>query len=191
MQPNKIIPPLYFNIDEWLQLRDINTGGTRNKAVYVSPDNIPYYFKTSINKDKRNYPFEFWSEIIASQLGKLLQLPVLEYHISTRNDKIGCLSKSMIELSVEELIDGVNLILQFEPNFKEICKTEHYFWKIERVLKNVGLLEYRRIAVEMVLFDCIIGNTDRHSENWALIKNKRGEDVYSYIKKMNCIRRII
>lgn len=184
-----IDPPLYFCINSWTKLRELNTTGTRDKGVYIAPTHQSFYFKTSINQGKKNYPYEFWSEIAASRLGILLKLPVLEYHIASCGDKIGCLSPSMIDIKREELIEGVNFILQFEPNFRETCKTNHHFYKIEQALKSVGLIEYRRIAIEMILFDCIIGNTDRHSENWALIRNKDGENIHSELKKYNPFKR--
>lgn len=184
-----IDPPVYFCIDSWTRIREVNTTGTRDKGVYIAPTHQSFYFKTSIKQNKKDYPFEFWSEIAASRLGLLLGLPVLDYHIASCGDKIGCISPNMIDIRREELIEGVNLILQFEPNFRDICKTSHHFWKIETALKSVNLIEYRRIAVEMVLFDCIIGNTDRHSENWALIRNKDGESLYTLFRKSNVVKR--
>lgn len=187
---NYIEPPVYLCIDDWQQLYGLNTTGTRDKGIYIAPTRETFYFKTSIKQNKKDYPFEFWSEIAASRLGILLHLPVLDYHIASRHDKIGCISKNMINLNEEELIEGVKIILQFEPNFKDYCKTNHEFGKIERALSSVGLIEYRRIAVEMVLFDCIIGNTDRHSENWALIRNKVGNNIYSEIMAYSFIKRL-
>ncbi|MDE6381122.1 MAG: hypothetical protein K2L11_11685 [Muribaculaceae bacterium] len=182
-------PPIYFKLDSWIKIPEVNTTGTRDKAIFIAPSGQTFYFKTSINQNKKIYPFEFWSEIAADRLGMLLKLPVLHYHIASYGDKIGCLSENMIDIKKEELIEGVNFILQVEPNFREICKTNHHFEKIERALKSVGLIEYRRIAVEMVLFDCIIGNTDRHSENWALIRNKEGENLNSKLSKQIFYKR--
>lgn len=186
-----IDPPLYFCIDSWTRVREVNTTGTRDKGVYIAPTRQTFYFKTSIKQNRKDYPFEFWSEIAASRLGILLGLPVLEYHIASCGDKIGCISPNMIDIRKEELIEGVNLILQFEPNFRDVCKTNHHFEKIETALKSVNLIEYRRIAVEMIMFDCIIGNTDRHSENWALIRNKDGESLYTSFKKTNLFKRYL
>lgn len=184
-----IDPPKYSCIDSWTKLPELNTTGTRDKAIFIAPTHQTFYFKTSIDQGKKNYPFEFWSEIAASRLGILLKLPVLDYHIASYKDKIGCISPNMIDIRREELIEGVNFILQFEPNFRETCKTNHHFAKIEQALKSVGLIEYRRIAIEMILFDCIIGNTDRHSENWALIRNKDGESIYTELRKYNVFKR--
>lgn len=182
--------PFYFNADDWFLINGFNTTGTRNKCVLINPkDNQSYYFKTSIKKGKKDYPFEFWSEIVASVLGQHLNLPVLKYDLASFNGKMGCLCKNMIEHQKEELIEGVNLIIQTEPDFREYCKNNHHINKIETALASVGLIEYKRIVVEMILFDCIIGNTDRHSENWALIRNKAVEQTYSKLKKLFFISR--
>lgn len=181
--------PQYFAIDSWLQFREMSTTGSRDKGVYISPDNEIYYFKTSIKKGKKDYPFEFWSEIAASLLGNLLGLPVLKYDIASRKDKIGCISKAMFQRNEEEFIEGVKLIIENEPNFKDYCKNNHFLYKIESALNSVRLPEFKRIAVEMVLFDCIIGNSDRHSENWALIKNKIGQSIYAWVEQLNILQR--
>jgi hypothetical protein len=179
--------PLYYKIDEWEKQEGINTTGTRDKGIYVSQENLmSYFFKTSLTR----YPFEFWSEIAASLLGKHLKLPILEYHIASYMDKIGCISLNMVNREQEELVEGVNFIVEQEPYFKNYCKENHRFDKIEKALKGVGLIDFRRIVIEMILFDCIIGNTDRHSENWALIRNKEGETLYTNIKKKSWLKRI-
>lgn len=184
------LPPQFLMIgSDWSRLHEVNTSGTRDKTVVLSPYGQMYYFKTSLEKKTKKYPFEFWSEIAASSLGLFLNLPILPYHIACCNSKIGCVSESLIDVQSEELIEGVNFILEIEPNFRSYCKKGHTLERIENALKAIDLLDLRRLIIEMVLFDCIIGNTDRHSENWALIRNKQGESFYSYLMSMNFIQR--
>lgn len=182
--------PKYYNADKWVCLRELNTTGTRDKCILINPqNNLSYYFKTSINKGRKNYPCEFWSEIIASALGEQLKLPVLKYELASYKGKIGCISQNIINPLKEEFIEGVNLIIQIDPNFRDCCKNGHHIDKIKSALSNIGLIEYKRVVIEMILFDCIIGNTDRHSENWALIRNKNGELIYSELKQRPFISR--
>ena len=58
----------YYNIEGW-EVEERNTSGTRDKKIIISPDNIWYYFKKSIQKKGKYYKHEFWSEVIASQIG--------------------------------------------------------------------------------------------------------------------------
>lgn len=186
-----IEPPFYIAIDNsWMRLIELNTGGSRDKSVFLAPTKETFYFKTSMENGRKNYTFEFWSEIVAAKLGQLLNLNVLDYNIASVGDKIGCISKNMIRLGEEELVEGVNFIIEFEPDFKDFCRNSHHISKIERALNSVGLIEYKRLVVEMILFDCIIGNTDRHSENWALIRSKIGENFYSEIMNQSFFKRM-
>lgn len=167
----------------------LNTTGTRDKSVVVSPYGTSYYFKTSLKKDKKDYPFEFWSEVVASMLGRYIELPVLRYDFATDCNKIGCISQNMVS-SEEILVEGVKLITEFDPTFRENYKNGHHISKIKKALARVGLLQFKRIAVEMLLFDCIIGNTDRHSENWGLIRSKTTDDVYRNYKESSLWEKI-
>jgi hypothetical protein len=83
-----------YNISEWNEQSWWNTGGTRNKKIYLNPeDGALYYFKQSLKKGPREYKYEFWSEIIASEVGKLLGFDILPYHIAIRGIMVGCISK--------------------------------------------------------------------------------------------------
>ena len=181
--------PVCYNIEEWTHLPMLNTTGTRDKSVVVSPYGTSYYFKTSLKKDKKDYPFEFWSEVVASMLGRYIELPVLRYDFATDCNKIGCISQNMVS-SEEILVEGVKLITEFDPTFRENYKNGHHISKIKKALARVGLLQFKRIAVEMLLFDCIIGNTDRHSENWGLIRSKTTDDVYRNYKESSLWEKI-
>src|SRR5690349_17439125 len=92
-----------LEISHWSSLPWYSTGGTRAKKYLNNPDgNKTFYFKQSIDK----YPFEFWSEIIASNLGTQLELNVLKYQVAIYKGEIGCVSQSMINQDREELIEG-------------------------------------------------------------------------------------
>lgn len=169
--------PVCYDIGDWTHLPMLNTTGTRDKSVVVSPYNTSYYFKTSLQKGTKNYTFEFWSEVVASLFGRYLELPVLRYDYAIDKNLIGCISQNMVTQE-EILVEGVRLITEFEPQFRENFKNGHHINKIKKALARVGLIEFKRIAVEMLLFDCIIGNTDRHSENWGLIRSKANDTMY-------------
>lgn len=162
-----------------------NTSGTRDKSIFLNAENESFYFKTSYKKGQKDYVYEFWSEIVASLLGESINLPVLHYDIASYEDKIGCISKNMLKFDKEELVEGVNLVLEIDSKFRDTCKKDHPISKIISSLKNKGVIEYKRILVEMILFDCIIGNTDRHSENWGLIKNIESAFVFENLSLWN------
>ncbi len=162
-----------IDASDWQELRHLNSGGTRNKKLLLNNEGVLYFFKESYNNEKgKFYKYEFYSEVIASFLGKMLGFDVLEYQIAVFNDKIGCLSQSMINED-EELIEGGKYLKSFDNTFiieNEKPKDKYTYQLIEATLKKFNLLEisYSKL-IEMIIFDAIIGNSDRHQENWGFI----------------------
>lgn len=161
-----------FDISDWPEQSWYNTGGTRNKKVYLCPlDGEMYYFKQSFKKGKRDYKYEFWSEIIASELGKTLGFDVLDYHIALRGDVVGCICKSMIG-EREELVEGGKYLQAYDNTFKpEDIKLRHQYTLtlILEALYSFDKEKHYKELAETIVFDAIIGNSDRHQENWAII----------------------
>src|ERR1051326_4748876 len=163
--------PQLFDITNWHLHPWFNTGGTRDKKYVQDPNTGSYYyFKKSFKRGTRDYFFEFWSEIIASELGKLLGFNVLQYDIAIFKNEMGCISESMIEEN-ETLVEGGRYLqaydVRFDPTVKE-GRRFHSFQLIEETLKFFQLDHIEGI-IEIIIFDAILGNGDRHQENWAFI----------------------
>lgn len=158
-----------INISHWHSLPWHSTGGTRDKKYLFNPDDSKtYYFKKSADK----FPLEFWSEVIAYELGKQIGLNVLKYDVAIFENEIGCISKSMINIDEEELIEGGKYLQAFDPTFSPDDKTLRHQYKfklIESALKSFDLEIYIHNILEVIVFDALIGNVDRHQENWAFI----------------------
>lgn len=162
-----------YNISEWSEQSWWNTGGTRDKKIYLNPeDGELYYFKQSFKKGQRNYKHEFWSEIIASEVGQLLGFDILPYHIAIRGNIVGCISKSMINQASEELIEGGKYLQAFDNTFKPEnikLRNQYSFDLILNALVTFNKEKHLKELIETILFDALIGNSDRHQENWAII----------------------
>jgi|SRR5690554_774135 len=161
-----------YDISNWNEQSWWNTGGTRDKKIYLNPDDGElYYFKQSFKKGQRDYQHEFWSEIIASEIGNVLDFDILPYHIAIRGKIIGCISKSMINDS-EELIEGGKYLQAFDNTFTpEDVKSRHKynFELIINALTAFNKEKHFPNLIETIVFDALIGNSDRHQENWAII----------------------
>lgn len=169
---NGIMAKLY-NISEWNEQSWWNTGGTRDKKIYLNPeDGDLYYFKQSFKKGQRDYKHEFWSEIIASEVGELLGFDILPYHIAIRGNVVGCISKSMINQASEELIEGGKYLHAFDNTFKPEnikLRNQYNFDLIVNALISFKKEKHIKELAETIVFDALIGNSDRHQENWAII----------------------
>jgi hypothetical protein len=166
------LPELFIITEEWNEQSWFSTGGTRAKKYLQAPDGKFYYFKRSQVKPGKNYHYEFWSEVIAYQVGTLLGFEMLKYDIAIYKDVMGCMSESMINSEEEELIEGVKYLQAFAPTYNPALKehqNRYTFELIKNSLEKAGLKQHMDQLVEIIVFDALIGNGDRHQENWAFI----------------------
>ncbi len=164
--------PKLYDITNWNQQPWVSTGGTRSKKYVQAPDGKYYYFKKSLKKPGYEYFYEFWNEIIATELGNMLGFNMLRYDLAIDGIEMGCLSESMISADGEELIEGGKYLQalenRFNPELKEARKM-YSFQLIEHALTEFKLHDYIDRIVEVIIFDAVISNGDRHQENWAFV----------------------
>lgn len=173
----------FFDISDWKEKMHYQTGGTRNKSVVENPlKSDLYFFKKSIPK----YKHEFWSEIIASEIGNALGFNVLKYDVANKNGEVGCISKLMINLEFQQLTEGINYLQGYDSTYlpeKKESYEKYTFHFIEEALKEYNLEKTIPDLIRTIIFDSIIGNGDRHQENWGYIQSVKENDV-QVIKKM-------
>lgn len=82
------------------------------------------------------------------------------------------MSYNIIEDSNEILVEGINFICFSYPTYDSEgfidLKTQDRY-SIEMIEKSIKQFVPVEDFLKMVIFDYIIGNTDRHQSNWALI----------------------
>ncbi len=179
-----------IDVRQWKKEIHINTSGTRNKHILTSPTGPKYFFKKSLLKPNKDYKYEFWSEVIASQVAYLLNFNVIQYNVAYFGKEIGCISKSIVNTNKEELSEGYGYIVEKYPDFQDNFKKSHSFQKIVGALCNLKLRFLIPNVIEMIIFDGIIGNTDRHSENWAIIiSNKEINEMLNKIEHLPWYRK--
>ncbi len=192
---NKVVK--FFDITEWGEKKFFQTRGTRDKCVVENPaDSSFYYFKTSINVRDKNYKHEFWSEIIASHVGKLLGFNTLTYDIARKGDKIGCISKEM-NPGTSVLTEGRSFLTGYDNTYKPSDKSSYKHYTLEFILNSISAykLESQIYSFYKVLiFDFIIGNSDRHQENWGFITQTNHtwkHKAYLFLKTKKPIKNFI
>lgn len=186
---------IVYDITNWEVWQHLQTGGSRKKKIVKNPqDNNLYYYKTSLYKGKRYYKYEFWSEILASKLGQYFGFNVLDYNIGISENEVGCISKSMLSgLTNHELIEGRQYLAGtdaiYDPDNKK-CYDMYTFQFIERALHEYKIEYIMDGILRTIAFDSIVGNSDRHQDNWSVICLKTGLDNYTK-QQINLIRKYL
>jgi hypothetical protein len=101
---------------------------------------------------------------------------MLRYDVAIDGDVMGCICQSMINSEEEELIEGVKYLQAFSPQY-DPAKKEHQSWytfdMICNALRAAKLEEFIEPVIGNIIFDALIGNGDRHQENWAIIEQSK------------------
>jgi hypothetical protein len=168
----------HTDVTDWIFLVYQNTTGSRSKKIIVDPiSQHEFFFKGSkeLPNGEIKFPTEFWSEIISSKIGQYLGFNVLDYNIGyneTGVQKIGCLSKSMVSNSINKLTEGKVYLTGYDSSYDpEKDKKKYTFQFIRETLVNFRYEDYIPNLLEIIVFDAVIGNSDRHQENWGVITN--------------------
>lgn len=153
--------------EEWTEQEGVSSKGKRVKGWFQrNSDGVLFLYK---EPKVRDFVLpEIWTEFIAYKIGEFLNLDV-PVVIPAKNDGFyGVLIRRFIENN-EQLNIELELIEAREIFFREKV-FYHNLAAIKHILNIDELDEFAwRNFKKMMIFDCLIGNNDRHDENWGLL----------------------
>lgn len=166
-----------LEVEERYQLEQL---GTKEKFWYYDTD----CSEIRLCKLGRESTGENWAEKVAFELAIRLGIPCAEYHLATWRGKQAVVSIPFLGEN-ERLIHGNEILGRLYQGYdlKDAFKLKQY------KLKTVILLFQKHLAtvklpkgyvdsdiqepvdlfILYLLFDCWIGNQDRHDQNWGLV----------------------
>jgi hypothetical protein len=159
--------------------------GARAKDAVFAPNPPPepviipgrrYLFKRS----REIYPDQFWGEVIAYRVGCLLGVEVPPAFAAWNSNTGIC--AALIEWfyvdGQETFMWGGEFLQKLRPEFDRNKGCQHNVKDNTRLMRLMSLgLSHRKIFktdwqqwwVDALLFDALIGNTDRHQDNWGFV----------------------
>lgn len=128
-------------------------------------------------KEARDGTGEDWAEKVASEIARLLGLPTHHTELAVWEDKRGCAVKSFLASDQSVLVHGNELLGGLITGYdkdKERGQVDHTFDNIVSVIERLFPVDKgrREMAFRMVgylVFDALVGNTDRHHQNWGVL----------------------
>ncbi len=132
-------------------------------------------------KEARENTGEDWAEKVASEIARMLGLPTHHTELAVWEGKRGCAVRSFITSNQSVLVHGNELLGGLITGYdkdKERGQSDHTFDNIVTVLEKLFQTEKTRrtAAVRMVgylVFDAVVGNTDRHHQNWGVLLERK------------------
>ncbi len=164
-------------------------GARAKNAVFSPRDGAPafivpdhrYLFKHSSHR----YPEQFWIEIIAYFIGSLMGVPVPPAFVAfnSKTQESGALIEWFYGYPGKQparYVEGGEFMVRMIRGYDREKGTQHNFRSVlalTKTLTETGLLAGNGIEYwcKVFTFDALIGNTDRHQDNWGLLWKGAGD----------------
>jgi HipA-like C-terminal domain len=150
--------------------REIEDMGSKPKFWFRYQDEMWLF------KQARPNTGEHWAEKVASEIAELLGLPTHEVEIARYEGRMGCAVKSFLRKH-EILVHGNEFLagaIKGYDKYKQRGQADHHFSNIVHTIEKWFPTEkYRKLMslriVGYFVLDALVGNTDRHHENWGIL----------------------
>lgn len=156
----------------WNEYEGTSEGSGRSEKVWLQNSETGQIGLFKFKKDVGTT--DHISECIAYHLAMELEIPCAKFELGTYRGREGSMSYNIIQNPNEILIEGIYFIYYMYPTYNDETfideKTGHKY-SIEMIVKCIESFVSIDMLLNMLLFDFLIGNTDRHQSNWAMISS--------------------
>jgi hypothetical protein len=158
--------------------------GSKGKFWFTDPDLGPCMFKWG-----RPGTGEDWAEKFACEIAELLDLPCANYELAEWRGQEGLITKTFIPPN-GGFVPGNWILRRSVKGYPSTGPASRVFWRVRQhtlaiVLginsryRNLevpfnwqppaGITHPKEVFIGYLMLDALIGNTDRHHENWAWV----------------------
>ena len=158
--------------------------GTREKFWYSKPDDETNW----LFKYPRSNAGEHWAEKIAAEVASAVGVRHAKVELAEFQDTRGSVAESfarggrvlyhgnqMLELTVDDY--------ELQEKFRESSHTLENIWKVidSVFVESKAAKRMKLFIAEYLVLDALIGNTDRHHENWGIIRRRAGDGWRGFV----------
>ena len=165
---------------EWV-LQPEEMGG-KEKFWFSVPEEPELEF---LFKYPRKNTGEHWAEAIADQVARVLEIPHNHVRLATFQGECGTASESFVKPG-QQLFHGnqilAHLMRDYDPDrrFRQSNHTLRNIWlALDLIFEEPQ--EQKYTFAEFLVLDALIGNTDRHHENWGVIRERKDDEWVGYL----------
>ncbi len=173
------------NITDWFKHEEFSPypEGARDKTKLYCPTPSPYPFLKAeqqylFKRSSDKYPEQFWVEILAYRLGSQMTVPVPPAFVAydCNENQAAALIEWFLLLG-ERSTPGGDYCQRYIPDFDRKKGKQHnfetvsYIFNALQVANSTVNIAWKTYWAKAFLFDALIGNTDRHQDNWEVIES--------------------
>ena len=140
----------------------------------------------------RNWLFKYpqpdtgqhWAEKIAEEIARRLGIEHARVELAVVGDRRGSVTESFASPELDlwhgnQVLTGADHGYDPEARFHHSRHTLRRIWgALERVFKRAEAAKQAKLKIaDYIVLDAVIGNTDRHHENWGLLRRRVGARV--------------
>jgi hypothetical protein len=167
-----------LDVSSW-DLLGVEAAGRREHHWLRDPSSDESWLWKPVTLHDAHQQGEDWSEKIASEVAVLMGIPAARVELAQRDGRHGCISRDLRPRGWD-LQPGAVLLAGVVEGYESRVKGRpgHTLENIRRALGDYAAppsaecpVEFRAfdVFVGYVVFDAVIGNRDRHDENWAVV----------------------
>lgn len=156
---------------------NIENMGTKKKFWYLEPS----LERKWLFKYPRSGSGEHWAEKIPSEIANRMAIDHARIELAECEGLVGSASKSF---SVDQwmLYHGNQLLNSLDDDYDPTRRWNHQMHTVERIFGSLAILSPDPIQekglmrlVQYLVLDAVIGNVDRHHENWGILCRKTND----------------
>lgn len=158
----------------WKEYEGASEGSGRSEKIWLINEKTA---QTGLFKFKKDVETtDHVSECIACELAGMIGIPCAKFELGIYHGREGSMSYNIVDRKGKELREGIEYIAAKYRRYDQerlIVSGTGEKYSLEMIEESLtpfeGMFEeFLRIPV----FDFLIGNTDRHQSNWALLKEQ-------------------
>jgi len=157
-----------IDFSDWAIYEDAPFGSGASEKVWLCNEKTGQtgLFKFPKIKAEGNITGEYWAEKLAYEIGKLIDIECATVDIGIYNGRRGSMSYNFLKKNWV-LNEGLHYITSDFPWYNPDKMTDEVNdlkYSLQMIEKSLFSWEIDCMC-EMIVFDCLIGNTDRHHSN--------------------------
>ena len=171
------------DFSDWFPYEGFAEGSGRSEKIWLqSKDNKIGLFKyPKFDNNSLELSSEYISEHMAHRIGNLLGVETADVDIGNYKGRKGCMSY-LINEPDEAVVEGAVFISGKHPdynleNMQEMSTGKYYC--LDHLLEVSDSTRVINRWIQMMIFDYLIGNSDRHQNNWAILVSYADENKNS------------